>query len=365
LIYRLVIENLKHRPVRTFLSAVAIGIQVTMLLTLVGVSHGMLDDMKDRSRGMGADIMVRAPNSSLIGLGTGNMPEGLVNKVREEPHVTFATGTLNQGVGNLDSIAGIHLDEFDKISGGFHYVEPPSGSPFQGPHDLLIDDIYARAHKLHVGGTVELSTNWRVSGVVESGKLSRMFADITTLQDLYAAHGQVTVIWVKVDDPQNIQPVIASLRAKLSNDKIYTMEEFTSLVSVDRIPQLKDFIGVVIGLGIIVGFLVVFDSTYTAVLERTREIGILKALGASPGYILRILLLESVILAAAGTVAGILMTFGTQKLMHIFVATMTQEIVPEWWPWAALISLAASLGGAFYPGLKAARQDAIEALSYD
>ncbi len=93
-----------------------------------------------------------------------------------------------------------------------------------------------------------------------------------------------------------------------------------SLVSVDSIPLLKNFTHVVIGLAVIVGFLVVFLSMYTAVLERTREIGILKALGASPGYILGMLLRETTLLAVAGSIAGILMSYGTRWLMHVFVA---------------------------------------------
>jgi putative ABC transport system permease protein len=128
---------------------------------------------------------------------------------------------------------------------------------------------------------------------------------------------------------------------------------------------LKDFTKVVIGLAVIIGLLVVFLSMYTAVLERTREIGILKALGASPGYILSILLRETILLSIVGTIAGIFMTYGTRSLMHVFVPTMTQVIVPDWWPIAAGISLVGSLIGAIYPGLKAARQDAIEALAYD
>jgi putative ABC transport system permease protein len=122
---------------------------------------------------------------------------------------------------------------------------------------------------------------------------------------------------------------------------------------------------VVIGLAVIVGFLVVFLSMYTAVLERTREIGILKALGATPGYIMAILMRETLVLAAAGAIAGILMSYGTQWLLKISVPTMPMLIVYSWWPWAAIIALTGSLIGAIYPGLKASRQDAIEALAYD
>jgi putative ABC transport system permease protein len=115
----------------------------------------------------------------------------------------------------------------------------------------------------------------------------------------------------------------------------------------------------------LIGFLVVFLSMYTAVLERTREIGILKALGASPGYVLGILLRETALLAVAGSITGILMTYGTQWLINTFVSEMRQQIVPDWWPIAALIAITGAMLGAAYPGLKAARQDAIEALAYD
>jgi putative ABC transport system permease protein len=364
LVHRLVFENLKHRPVRTLLSAIAIGVQVTIILTLVGVSDGMLDDVKIRSRGTGADILVRPAESTIIG-NSGNMEEELVQTVREVPHVSLATGTLVQPVGNLDSITGIRLDEFNQMSGGFQYLEKLGDNPFQNPNDLIVDDVYARANKLHAGGTKEFGREWRVTAVVGSGKLSRMFAEIGALQKMYAARGKINMILVKVDEPANVPGVLAALHAKLETYKIFTVEEYVSLVSADNIPMLKEFTGVVVGIGVIGGFLVVFLSMYMVVLERTREIGILKALGASPGYILGILLRETVLLAIAGTIAGILMTYGTQALMGRFVPTMTQEIVIRWWPWAALIALTGSLIGAVYPGLKAARLDPIEALSYD
>jgi putative ABC transport system permease protein len=361
LIHRLVIENLKHRPVRTLLSAIAIGVQVTMILTLVGVSRGMLQDMAQRARGTGADVLVRPPGSSIIGF-SGVMPEKIAPVVRAVPHVEQVTGTLVQPVGNISSITGINLDEFNKMSGGFRYLE---GGPFQGPQDLIVDEVFARSEHVHVGDHVDQGIKWRVAGIVESGKLSRMFAQVRELQDLFSATGKVSVIYVKVDMPANIPVVIDSLKKKLEDYKIYSVEEFTSLISVDNIPLLRRFIAVVIGLAVIVGFLVVFLSMYTAVLERTREIGILKALGASPGYILGILVRETILLAVAGTAAGILMSYGTRALMRVMAPTMTQVIVPDWWPWAALISLVGSLIGALYPGLKAARQDAIEALAYD
>jgi putative ABC transport system permease protein len=361
LIHRLVLENLKHRPVRTLLSAVAIGVQVTMILTLVGISRGVLGEMVARTRGTGADILVRPPDSAAVTL-TGNMPEGIVNLVRREPHVALATGTLVQSVGLLDTITGIHADEFNAMSGGLRYLE---GAPFREPDDLVVDEVFAQAHKLRPGSTVELGHRWRVTGIVEPGKLSRTFTDIRTLQDLFSATGKISVIWVKLDNPANTSAVIASLGQKLEGYKVYSAEEFISLFSVNNVPLLAPFTRVVIGLAVVVGFLVVFLAMYMTVLERTREIGILKALGASPGYILGILMRETVLLALAGTVMGILMAYGSREVMRVLAPTMPQLIVPDWWPWTALIALTGSLIGAIYPGLKAARQDAIEALAYD
>jgi putative ABC transport system permease protein len=144
------------------------------------------------------------------------------------------------------------------------------------------------------------------------------------------------------------------------------MEEYTSLFSVANVPMLKEFIWVVIGLGVLVGFLVVFLSMYTAVLERTREIGVLKALGASPGYVLNILMRETTLLALAGSVLGILLSYVTRfAIASLVPGTLIQAIVPNWWPIAAGIAIVGAWLGAIYPGLKAARQDAVEALSYE
>ena len=110
----------------------------------------------------------------------------------------------------------------------------------------------------------------------------------------------------------------------------------------------------------------VFLSMYTAVLERTREIGVLKALGASPGLILNILLRETALLAVAGSILGIALAYGTRALIaSLMPGTLIQAIVYDWWPIAAAIAIVGALLGAVYPGLKAARQDAIEALAYE
>ncbi|HEY6390744.1 MAG TPA: ABC transporter permease [Bryobacteraceae bacterium] len=364
MINKLVVENLKHRPVRTLLSVVAISIQVTMVLTLVGLSAGMLNEQARRAKGVGADIVIRPPSSSVITFSV-TMPEKLIPAViQKEPHVTAAAGVLLHGTDMFSYVTGLDMAQFNKLNGGFRFED---GGPFQHPGDVMVDSYYASEHKLHVGDSVTvLNRPWRLSGIYETGMLARLVVPLDTLQDLTADPGKISVIYVKLDDPARTQEAIASLKQKLKEYQIRSMEEYASLYSVGSVPMLKEFIWVVIALGVLVGFLVVFLSMYTAVLERTREIGVLKALGASPQYILNILLRETALLAVAGSILGILLAYVTRfTISHVIKGALIQAIVYDWWPITAGIALVGSMLGAIYPGLKAARQDAIEALAYE
>ncbi len=361
---KLVFENLKHRPVRTLLGVLAISIQVTMVLTLVGLSDGMLNEQASRARGVGADILVRPPGGSIISSG-GQMIEKIIPAIIDkEPHVIAATGTLVFGTDLFNYLTGLDLASFNRLNGGFRFVK---GGPFQGPDDVMVDEVYAQQHKLRVGDTIKNTGHmWHVSGIFEPGMLARVVVPLSTLQSLTENTGKVSTAYVKVDNPADIPGVISELTAKLKAYKVYSMEDYTSLFSANDVPMLTDFIWVVVGVGVLVGFLVVFLSMYTAVLERTREIGVLKALGASPGYILNILLRETILLAIAGSIVGILLSYVTRFIIRDVVhSALIQAIVPDWWAPAAGIAIVGAVLGALYPGFKAARQDAIEALAYD
>jgi putative ABC transport system permease protein len=364
LLNKLVFENLRQRPVRTCLSVLAIGVEVTMILTLVGISYGTLDETARRARGVGADIIVRPPASSIISLSSSPMSEKLVPFLMRQPHVTFTTGTMGQPLGGFDVLTGIDLAQFNRLSGGFRFLR---GGPFVNDDDVIVDEYYAREKKLSVGSTIILANHtWRVSGVFESGKLSHICARLNVLQALTGNPGRLSQIYLKVDDPTRAQVIVDELRGKMPGYFIYTMEEFTSLLTINSVGLLRDFIGVVIGIALIVGFIVVTMAMYTAVLERTREIGILKALGASSGYILNLLFRETALIAILGSILGIVMTGGSKWLMmHAAPASLTQETVYSWWPIASGISVTGALLGAILPGWKAVKQDVIQALAYE
>jgi putative ABC transport system permease protein len=364
LLNKLVVSNLGHRPVRTVLSILAIAVEVTMILTLVGVSYGTLDGTARRACGVGADIMIRPPGSAVLSLTTAPMSDKLLDFVQKQPHVAMVTGTAVDPLGGFDSVTGLDIDQFSKMSGGFHFV---AGGPFQSDQDVLVDEYYAREKKLHVGDTLPLlKRQWRVAGIFESGKLARICVRLRVLQDLMTNPNHLSLIYVKVDAPGHLKEVLGNLRNRMPDYPIYSMEEYTSLLTINSVGLLRNFIGVVIGVAVIVGFIVVFMAMYTAVLERTREIGILKAVGASSGFILSLLVRETLLLSVLGTVAGILLTYGTQWIMqHLVPSSLTQETVYAWWPIAGGIAIAGSLLGVIVPAIRAIRADAIEALSYE
>jgi putative ABC transport system permease protein len=120
-----------------------------------------------------------------------------------------------------------------------------------------------------------------------------------------------------------------------------------------------------IALAVAIGFLVIFLSMYTIIVERTREIGVLKSLGASKAYIVKALLSETTLIVGIGIGMGIGMSFLAREICQRAFPTLVLLITGEWILRAALIAIVGGLLGASYPAWLASRKDALEALAYD
>jgi putative ABC transport system permease protein len=231
----------------------------------------------------------------------------------------------------------------------------------------LIDRFYSAQKKVGVGESLRmLNRDWHVRGIIEGGKLARIVVRKSVLQEIDAASNKVSVIYVKCDDPSQADMVATQLKQLLVGYPVITMEEFLSMFSVKGIPGLSAFVAVIVGIGVIIGFAVVCLSMYMAVLQRTREIGILKSLGASKAFILRIILTEALMLGIGGTILGIVMSYGAYYLIRTLVpASIPMIIVKPWWLIAGGVTIFGAVLGALYPGLTAAAHDPIEALAYE
>jgi putative ABC transport system permease protein len=358
----LIVSNLTHRPTRSALSILLIGIPVTLMLTLVGLSQGFVNDSASRTRGIRADIIVRS--SSVGTLAINNMPEKLVARLQQVPHVVMTTGIASHLVSGWTIVSGIDVDAFERMSGDFVFRE---GHSFQKDDDIILDTFYARQAHVHAGGKLALfNREWNVAGIVEPGKLAHLFLPLRVVQELDGTQGKVAQIYLKLDDPANTNTVVDELKNLIPGYYIFSVDDLVSLTSVDNVPFLRSFLDVIIGVAVLIGAAVAALSMYMAIMQRTREIGILKSLGASRSWIVKIILLEALLLGLGGSILGIALSFvGRWALARLVPASLPQAIVPGWWPIAAAIAMGAAVLGALYPGMVAARQDPIEALAYE
>jgi putative ABC transport system permease protein len=365
---RMILGNLVHRPVRSLISIVAVALEVALILLIVGLCMGMLQDSRTRTAGIGADVLVMPPGSSFIsGLTGAPMPIKIGNVLAKLPHVKSWAPVVTQvtSAGSLEIIAGIDLPSYESMSTGFHYLD---GGPFQGPYDALVDDLFAQSKHAKVGDTIEILNNkFRISGIVERGKGGRKFIPLATMQDLNGAKDKATIIYLKLDDPANADAVVDQIKHVPGMERYFvnSMASYLSMMTTSTYPGLSTFIDVVVGISVVIGFIVIFQAMYTAVMERTREIGILKSMGASKLYIVNVVLRETVLLAMGGIVLGIVVSLAARAgLAHRF--PLLQVVVDGgWMVRATLIAIAGAIGGALYPAFKAAQKDPIDALAYE
>jgi len=365
---KMIVANLVHRPIRSMISIVAIALEVALILLIAGLCYGILNDTKTRTAGIGADVIVQPPGSSfLAAIGGAPVSVKVADILRGLPHVKVVTPVIWQlsTAGALEVIDGIDLQSFEALGGPFQYLQ---GGPFQGPNDILVDDYIARQKHVKVGGTMEvLNHNLRVVGIVENGRGARKFLPLATLQDLLGAKDKASVFYLKLDNPANADEVVKAVRSQPGMEKytVQSTDEYLSMMTPSHLPGFQPFIAVVIGVSLIIGFLVIFQSMYAAVMERTREIGILKAMGASQSYTVSAILRETGLLAVAGIVLGILFSLGASwAIRHRF--PLVQVVVSrDWIGWSMLVAVLGALAGALYPAFKAAGKDPIEALAYE
>jgi putative ABC transport system permease protein len=370
---KLIFANLLHRPLRSVISVLAVAIEVIMILSIVGIFMGMLNDQKQRTNGIGADLMVWPSKASYMnGVGGAPMPATLAGYLGKLPHVAVASPVIQQFVTSpsVEVIDGIDYSSFNALR-PFVFQ---SGGPFQGQYDAIVDDVFAAGQNpssgrpYRVGDTITVFNHpFRIAGIVDHGKGARKLLPIATMGDLIGSPGKASVFYIKCDNPANQNAVIQEIHSSpgLGGYNIQTMEEWDSLMTPDRIPGFNIALNVITGIAVIIGFLVIFQSMYTAVLERTREIGILKSMGASKVAIIGVVVRECAVLALAGVVVGIAGTYGVQWLVLHLYPTQHFEITGDWMAWGALIAFLGSLCGALYPAWMAAHKDPIDALAYE
>lgn len=362
----MIIAGLKARPVRTTVSVMAVALEVILILVIIGLATGISNETGKRTEGVGADIILQPPNSSLVlALSNSTMPIQIGDKLRELEGVKAVAPILimvNNSSG-LEILYGIDPDTFNAVSNGFIWHK---GGLFNGPDEVVVDDIYAAAKKVTVGDKVQLvGHTFTISGIVEHGKGARLFVSFKAAEEMLNNQGKVSLFFIKMNKPDQVQGAIEQLNKMFATYKVTDLKLYASLMLSDNMPAIDAFMSAVVFVALCIGVLVIFLSMYTTITERTREIGILRSLGASKGFIVRLIFQESAAVCVVGAIVGIGASFLIGRVVQMAYPTLVVMITPAWITKASLFAVLSGLIGSFYPAMKAAGQDPVEALAYE
>jgi putative ABC transport system permease protein len=355
--------NLATRPLRCALSILAIAIQVVLILMIVGMTSGVLAEWGKRQEGVGADILVQPPNASIFfAFSSAVMQQSLANEIEKLPDVDEVAPTLAvSDPKTMIIIYGIDYQRFNALSRGFIFRD---GRPFEGPDEAIADDIVAQTRHIKVGDTVTLVNHqFRICGIVAHGKGARFFIPLKTAQDIVGAENRVSMFYVR--SKGNTEVARAEILNLNPQNRVRSVSEYVSLMSSSNLPELKPFIRTMVALGIVISFLVVLMNMHTMVMERTREIGILKALGFTRLDVVGLLLGETAVLTLVGSLVGIGITYLTEAILKQTNPSLSILLEPRWVIGSIGLALVGAAMGAFVPALRASTYDPVEALAYE
>jgi len=362
----LVLSNIAHRPARTAVSVLGTGVGVLLIVFTVGLAHGVLQERGRRESNIGAEIMIRASGTvSLAGGSQFRLPTSHAAELATIPGVRAAT-PIGQTVDKSDSgfgqrlLDGIEYGEYANLA----RISIREGRPLQSGDEAIVDPEWKNRRHANVGDTLKLFERpFKIVGVYEPPGGGRIKIPLKTMQEQEGADNRASAILVACNDPAEQDAVAARIQERFPHDQLIFTRDLPEIYA-SGVPALNVFIKVVVGVAAAISVLVILLAMYTTVTERTRQIGILKSLGMSKTSIAWVIEQEAIIVSVLGVAVGVLLTM-LARLAVMRTTNLTIEIEPRWVLIALAVGLVGGTIGALYPALRAARQDAVDALSYE
>ena len=362
----LVTSNIRQRPIRTLVSVAGIALGVSLVMLFTGLARGMSNDLQRRASNVRAELIFMRPGAVQLTSSTANLSTQYADRLKTIEGVEDALPVIrylfqgDKGFG-FEMIDGVDWDAYARMNG----IGMDSGRGPQAMDEVVIDETKARKNNLRIGDTLKPLGNkpYRVVGIYSPESGARVKMQLAALQEALEARGKCTFIFVKLRNHDQLVEMAKRIDQELPGNSIQpTRDVFTSFEA--SIPYLGVFLRVLVGLASVVSALVVMLAMYTTITERTREIGILKALGASRGYIVGIIEKEAILISLIGLVAGFVVSLVAGYLISKFYGLLFEYS----WAWtltAAAIGIVGGVLGALYPALKASNLDPVNALAYE
>lgn len=363
----MVAANMCSRPARTFISVIAVAIGVILMLIIGGIVSGTLNDYLNRTMSVGADFILQPSDASIIyAMTNATLPVKLAPVIKEVPGVGLVTPVLAMfDSRNFNLVFGIDPATYSQFPGHLQMI---AGRNSLQNDEIIVDELYAKPHHLQPGSVLIFKQHkFTVSGICRAGAAVRVFAPLKTLQELNGTPDLVTLMFIKAAPRADVGKVEAVLRDTLSpyGYGLTSTKDESSLLADTKMPGMKEFQFAVIAVSMLLSFMVVLVAMYTTIFERTREIGILKCLGASRSFIVAMILKETVIISCLGVLVGIgISEIGRKAITSAFPTLQVSMTLAEVLT-ACVLGLLGGALGALYPALKAARMDPVRALTYE
>lgn len=356
----LVVSNIFYRKTRTLTTIAGVALGVVLVVLTVGLVHGFLNEQGRRNSAVTAEIYVGGPGST-FGLSLSPMlslPLARVDEIKQIEGVLDAVPVGQTVRGRL--IDGIDYESFTRVS-DLRVVE---GRPLGSGDEVIIDRIAQRSRNVRIGESIEIFDRpFTLVGIYEPESLGRLKVPLTTMQEFLNQQNQASIIFVRVVDPSKQAEVGHRIKNRFPDHTVVLTRDLNSLYARGT-PALQTFLSVVIGLSIVVSSLVILLAMYTTVTERTRQIGVLKSLGASKRWIAGEIEKEALLLSLLGVLSGFVLSvvgkFIVQRSTGINV-----DLEGVWLFYALALGMTSGALGALYPALRAANQDPVKALSYE
>jgi putative ABC transport system permease protein len=376
--FELVIANLRVRPFRTLISVIGVALGVILVILFTGLARGMSNDMSKRAANWKAEIVFTRPGAMELTSSNASVSTTYAQKLLEiegvestVPVIRYITPNTKARWG-IEQIDGVDwepfaaMNEMNIVQGrapvSFQYKIDQETNDLMPPNEVLLDERNFTENKHTIGDSIGiLGDQYKIVGVFSPPSGARIKLSLGAMQKALKAENKCTYILVKVRTGADVDAVAARIDEKLPGNKINLTRNLI-IDAQDRIPGLNTFLKVLVGLGAFVSTIFVLLSMYTTITERRKEIGILKSLGASKSFIIKVIEGEAFLIGVLGVLLGFAVSFATAFLIQKQFE-LKFEFSSGWIVTAIIIAVGGSLFGALYPAWRASDIDPVLVLT--
>ncbi len=368
----MILKNLFRRKGRTILTLVGISIGVAAIVALGAVAKGLKAGFSAMSQSSQADLVL-SQSESMTSL-MSSVDESAAEDVRVLPGVAAVDGMLysNALIDNESYLILFGYDPEGFAIKHFRIIEGQSLADARGVRgkSIILGKRAAQSMDLTVGDTLRVTGSaFRVVGIYETGT---GFEDGAAVVPLWEAQAmtlrprQASVFYIKLSNPDEADSVKARIERRFPDLAISTTSGFAS---EEQLLEMLDAIGIAIaGLAVVIGGIIMTNTLFMSVFERTREIGVLRSLGWGRWRVLGLILGEAIVLALLGGLTGI--TLGVLAVVAMsqsgsMLGMFGSQFTPDLFGRALVTVIVLGIAGGAYPAWWASRLLPIEALQYE